>query len=198
MTNPCRTICNCQYDPRGERLEYDYTYDETAHGGKPQSLPRIRERGEYYIDSWNGQPWECTFGTNEEVSLLNRVSLWNHLLYSTLIVMHLFDLEWNMDEFGGSSGDHHGGTRLAAHAVFRPDCYLANQNRRNSCHFRHDLLCLVLYGISVTCQDFLYGPRIRAPSGGSVWSTTASAQFAFHVWTVSNVQATCVSSLSYM
>lgn len=69
MTNPCRSICNCQNDPRGERLEYDYTYDEAAHGGKPQPLPRIRERGEYYIDSWNGQPWECNFGTNEDVSL---------------------------------------------------------------------------------------------------------------------------------
>jgi len=67
MTNPCRTICDCQYDPKGEKLEYDYNYDETAKG-KPQPMPRIRERGEYYIDSWNGQPWACTFGTNEEVS----------------------------------------------------------------------------------------------------------------------------------
>ena len=68
MDNLCRTICDCEYDPVSERLEYDYTYDEVAKG-KPQAMPRIRERGEYYIDSWNGEPWSCTFGTNEEVRL---------------------------------------------------------------------------------------------------------------------------------
>lgn len=103
MTNPCRTICNCQYDPRGERLEYDYTYDETAHGGKPQSLPRIRERGEYYIDSWNGQPWECTFGTNEEngtwmnsgdqAGTIMAALVWLLMLYSVLTVTLLTKTE---------------------------------------------------------------------------------------------------------
>lgn len=67
MTNPCRSLCDCQYDPRGEKLEYDYNYNE-AQKGKPQPMPRIRERGEYYVDSWNGESWSCTFGTNEEVS----------------------------------------------------------------------------------------------------------------------------------
>ena len=59
--------CGCHYDPKAERLEYDYTYDDTAHGKKPQPLPRIRQRGEYYIDSYNGDSWSCSFGTNEEV-----------------------------------------------------------------------------------------------------------------------------------
>jgi len=57
--------CGCQINFELERLEYDYTYDETL-GNEPQALPRIRERGEYYIDSYNGDQWACTFGTNEE------------------------------------------------------------------------------------------------------------------------------------
>lgn len=61
-----RNACGCEYDPATDRLEYDYTYDETKAGSKPQPMPRIRERGEYYVDSYNGEPWGCTFGTNEE------------------------------------------------------------------------------------------------------------------------------------
>jgi len=52
--------CKCEYDPSKERLEYDY--DETT----PQPMPRIRERGEFYVDSYNGEPWSCSFGTSEE------------------------------------------------------------------------------------------------------------------------------------
>ena len=63
------TVCFCC--DRGEKLEYldyDYTYDDTTPGKrKPQPYPRIRERGEYYIDSFNDQPWACTFGTGEHV-----------------------------------------------------------------------------------------------------------------------------------
>ena len=51
-------------------MEYDYAYDDTARGAKEQPLPRIRERGEHYVDSYNGDPWGCGFGTNEEVSLV--------------------------------------------------------------------------------------------------------------------------------
>uniref|UniRef100_A0A6U4A6Q7 Palmitoyltransferase n=2 Tax=Ditylum brightwellii TaxID=49249 RepID=A0A6U4A6Q7_9STRA len=60
-----RSTCGCDYDPSTDRLEYDYTYDETVKK-KKQPLPRIRERGEFYVDSYNGEPWACSFGTNEE------------------------------------------------------------------------------------------------------------------------------------
>ena len=66
-----KVFCLCC--DRGEKLEYldyDYTYDDTTPGKrKPQPYPRIRERGEYYIDSFNDQPWACTFGTGEHVSM---------------------------------------------------------------------------------------------------------------------------------
>ena len=62
-----RTVCGCQYNPLTDRLEYDYNYDDAAHQNKPQPLPRIRKRGEYYVDSFNGESWSCTFGTHEEV-----------------------------------------------------------------------------------------------------------------------------------
>ena len=56
------------YQPSREYLEYDYTYDDTSGKKPPQAYPRIRERGEYYIDSFNGEPWSCSFGTAENVS----------------------------------------------------------------------------------------------------------------------------------
>ena len=65
-------LCGCIecYNPGREVLEYDYTYDDnaTSTSKPPQQYPRIRERGEYYIDSFNGEPWSCTFGTSEPVS----------------------------------------------------------------------------------------------------------------------------------
>mmetsp|Transcript_27388 Transcript_27388/g.42096 ORF Transcript_27388/g.42096 Transcript_27388/m.42096 type:complete len:215 (+) Transcript_27388:102-746(+) len=61
-----RTSCGCEYDPLTDKLEYDYNYDETAPGAKPQPMPRIRERGEYYVDSFNGEAWKCSFGTAED------------------------------------------------------------------------------------------------------------------------------------
>jgi hypothetical protein len=65
------TVCFCC--DRGEKLEYldyDYTYDDTTSGKrKPQPYPRIRERGEFYIDTFNDQPWACTFGTWEHVRI---------------------------------------------------------------------------------------------------------------------------------
>ena len=62
-----RVCCGCKYDPVAERLEYDFSKDVNKGGGKEQPLPRIRQRGEYYIDTFNGESWSCTFGTNEEV-----------------------------------------------------------------------------------------------------------------------------------
>ena len=70
--------CGCRYNPSVEKLEYDYAREAKynaalkVNGGvsneKEQPLPRIRQRGEYYIDSFNGESWSCSFGTNEEVS----------------------------------------------------------------------------------------------------------------------------------
>lgn len=62
--------CNVCYDPKTETLEYNYTHDDAKAGG-PQAYPRIRERGELYIDSYNDQPWGWTFGTHEKVGNLN-------------------------------------------------------------------------------------------------------------------------------
>lgn len=62
-----RKACGCEHDMAAELLEYDYNYDDSSR--PPQQLPRIRERGEYYVDSYNGEPWNCSFGTAEEVSL---------------------------------------------------------------------------------------------------------------------------------
>lgn len=56
--------CEC-YDPSKELLEYDYS--NTNPHKDPSAFPRIRERGEYYIDSYNDQPWSWTFGTHERV-----------------------------------------------------------------------------------------------------------------------------------
>ena len=79
----CGGCIEC-YNPDLERLEYDYNYDDlaTSSGGAdnksnkpPQPYPRIRERGEYYIDSFNDQPWSWTFGNHESVSLSSRVEL---------------------------------------------------------------------------------------------------------------------------
>ena len=62
-------ICGCFecYSPGREVLEYDYTYDDVNGKKPPQNYPRIRERGEYYIDSYNSEPWSCSFGTAETV-----------------------------------------------------------------------------------------------------------------------------------
>ena len=63
-----KTVCGCIecYNPALEKLEYDYNYDDSTK--PPQPYPRIRDRGEYYVDSYNDQPWSWTFGTHETVS----------------------------------------------------------------------------------------------------------------------------------
>jgi hypothetical protein len=60
-----RNACAVGYDASSEHLEYDYTYDESVRGG-PQPAPRLRKKGEPYIDSFNGEPWSCSFGTSED------------------------------------------------------------------------------------------------------------------------------------
>lgn len=73
-------ICGCCCDS-SEVLEYNYSNATTTPAAallsqqtnknpqRMQALPRIRERGEFYIDSFNDQPMSWSFGTNEHVSL---------------------------------------------------------------------------------------------------------------------------------
>jgi len=61
-----RSACGCEYDPVVENLDYDYGYDDSKRGSKPQPMPRMRSKGEFYVDSFNGEPWGCSFGTGEE------------------------------------------------------------------------------------------------------------------------------------
>jgi hypothetical protein len=67
--------CAAGYDYRAELLEYDYTHQQLDGKGSamqsPATYPRIRERGEFYIDSYNDQPWSWSYGTNEDVSSYN-------------------------------------------------------------------------------------------------------------------------------
>jgi len=66
----CPRSCFECYNPSNEMLEYDYGYDDSSPAKKRQPYPRIRERGEYYVDSYNDQPWSWSFGTNEIVSFV--------------------------------------------------------------------------------------------------------------------------------
>ena len=75
-----RQICDCQIDMEKESLNYNYRaaerYQSLKDSGKlksedhPPPLPRIRNRGEYYVDTFNDAPMTCSFGTNEEVCYL--------------------------------------------------------------------------------------------------------------------------------
>ena len=60
-SNCLQQACGCRYRPSIENLEYDYTK------GENQPLPRIRQRGEFYVDKFNSESWNCSYGTNEEV-----------------------------------------------------------------------------------------------------------------------------------
>lgn len=89
-----------------ENLEYDYA---KVTMGKSQPPPRIRARGEYYIDSFNGEPWTCSFGTGEEVCVFLNVfhsscypNAFVYYIASTqlsLLIFAIFFAEWNLDEF---------------------------------------------------------------------------------------------------
>ena len=75
-TTSTSSPCFCCSNEKLEYLDYDYTKDDIRNNSsttnssknvKLQPYPRIRERGEYYIDTFNDQPWACTFGTGEHV-----------------------------------------------------------------------------------------------------------------------------------
>jgi hypothetical protein len=73
FSNGFQTHCGCLecYHPGAETLDYDYNaanQNGTSSSSKTQH-PRIRERGEFYIDSFNDQPWSWSFGTNEMVCI---------------------------------------------------------------------------------------------------------------------------------
>jgi hypothetical protein len=81
LNNGFQTHCGCLecYHPVAETLDYDYTaFAAATNNGMSMSMssssktqhPRIRERGEFYIDSFNDQPWSWSFGTNEMVCSL--------------------------------------------------------------------------------------------------------------------------------
>jgi len=94
-----KQACGCQYSPSAETLEYDYTLDETSLKGKQQPLPRIRQRGEYYIDTFNAESWTCALGTNEEAGIwmnsgdqagsIMATLVWILLIYSVVTVTAL-------------------------------------------------------------------------------------------------------------
>jgi hypothetical protein len=64
-------------------LDYDYVA-ANQNGGSGTSKtphPRIRERGEFYIDSFNDQPWSWSFGTNEMVCTVAQSAILVFVMY---------------------------------------------------------------------------------------------------------------------
>eukprot|EP00979_Chaetoceros_neogracilis_P018387 scaffold10583_cov290-Chaetoceros_neogracile.AAC.6 len=98
-SNCLQQVCGCQYSPTAETLEYDYTLVETSLKGKQQPLPRIRQRGEHYIDTFNAESWTCALGTNEEAGIwmnsgdqagsIMATLVWILLIYSVVTVTAL-------------------------------------------------------------------------------------------------------------
>ena len=91
---PRNWCCEC-YDPSKELLEYDYT-DQNPNKDS-SAFPRIRERGEYYIDSFNDQPWSWTFGTHERVRLKHYIlvdQVFNKNIHAHLIFLSLDRMEY--------------------------------------------------------------------------------------------------------
>jgi hypothetical protein len=65
-----RGQCGCgSLVGHNERLEYDYS----SRNNKKKNV-RCRERGEYYIDSYNDLPMSWSFGTHETVRVVGRRS----------------------------------------------------------------------------------------------------------------------------
>jgi len=97
-----QSVCGVQHFAH-EFLEYDYTVeDKKGKNGRSvssQPLPRIRQRGEAYVDSFNDEPWKCAFGTNEESGIWMNTAdqagtvmaglVWLLMLYSAVTVTSL-------------------------------------------------------------------------------------------------------------
>lgn len=98
QTSCIRQLCGCSVNIRAERLEYNYNLDDT-NKRKQQPLPRIRQRGEYYIDSFNGESYSCSFGTKEESGIWTNSGdqagtvmatlVWILMIYSAITVTSL-------------------------------------------------------------------------------------------------------------
>merc|ERR1740139_347795 len=97
-TSCIRQLCGCPENLRAERLEYNYDHDD-ANKRKQQPLPRIRQRGEYHIDSFNGETYSCSFGTSEESGIWTNSGdqagtvmatlVWILMIYSAITVTSL-------------------------------------------------------------------------------------------------------------
>lgn len=72
-TYQCMCLLPVYPNYKQEYLEYNYNDSVTSNGSvTPELSPsstkvRIRNRGEYYLDSYNDQSKSFTFGTNENV-----------------------------------------------------------------------------------------------------------------------------------
>jgi hypothetical protein len=149
---------DCGYHPGKELLEYDYTYDEGPHNAtgdrlKPQQpYPRIRERGEYYIDSYNDQPAGWTFGTNEQVRCVcacvcvhkqrRVVSLVRPdlpLTHSCACLLFAPYKERNLVQLGRSSRLDHVVYGVGTLDLFRPDRHSLGHYGRHSGYTQYDL-----------------------------------------------------------
>lgn len=92
-SNCLQQACGCRYRPSIENLEYDYTK------GENQPLPRIRQRGEFYVDKFNSESWNCSYGTNEEAGIwmnsgdqagsIMATLVWILMIYSAVTVTAL-------------------------------------------------------------------------------------------------------------
>jgi hypothetical protein len=84
FSNGFKTHCGCLecYHPSVETLDYDYTAaNQNGNSGSKAQYPRIRERGEFYIDSFNDQPWSWSFGTNEMVCIICSIACDTSVLF---------------------------------------------------------------------------------------------------------------------
>jgi hypothetical protein len=100
-----RSQCGCgSLVGSNERLEYDYT----SQNNKKKNV-RCRERGEYYIDSYNDLPMSWSFGTHETVRFVGAalsIDPAQNLTY--FIENQKFNTkEWNMVQFQRSGGQYH-------------------------------------------------------------------------------------------
>lgn len=143
------------YNPKREVLEYDYSYDDVNGNKPPQSYPRIRERGEYYIDSYNSEPWSVSFGTTEAVSK-SKIKILKGYGLIVCLRSHLtsfYHLEWNLVQQFRSSRFHHVGSCLALVALFSSNCHSFDNYGGYSCIPRNGIQRTVRNGIGMPCQD---------------------------------------------
>lgn len=179
-------VCGCNYIPSIETLEYDYSLDSSSKKAQQQPLPRIRQRGEYYIDTFNAEPWSCSLGTFEEVSqhflfkLFRLLCAWNWLNNDMFV-------GWCMDEFWWSSWVCYGNISLDIACLLCCNCYRFDSNRRDSTRAWDDIHRIGCNGTCFACQDITDGSWICA----KVWRSYGKPKKRFHkscyVWAMPNI-----------